>query len=95
MATQSSTLYATNIRHMLDDLTPEKDVTLNVNMDDDVIRGAISAMMVLLPSRRRQKFRRLANRAAPKAVELTAEEKIALELEKEKAIGRRQAGRCT
>ena len=25
MATQSSTLYATNIRHMLDDLTPEKD----------------------------------------------------------------------
>ena len=40
MATQSSTLYATNIRHMLDDLTPEKDGALNVNMDDDVIRGA-------------------------------------------------------
>ena len=40
MAAQSSTLYATNIRHMLDDLTPEKDGVLNVNMDDDVIRGA-------------------------------------------------------
>ena len=40
MAAQSSTLYATNIRHMLDDLTPEKDGALNVNMEDDVIRGA-------------------------------------------------------
>ena len=40
MAAQSSTLYATNIRHMLDDLTPEKDGVLNVNMEDDVIRGA-------------------------------------------------------
>ncbi len=25
MATQASTLYATNIRHMMDDLTPKKD----------------------------------------------------------------------
>ena len=41
MATQSSTLYATNVRHMLDDLTPEKDGTPVVNMDDDVIRGAL------------------------------------------------------
>ncbi|MEC7246139.1 MAG: Re/Si-specific NAD(P)(+) transhydrogenase subunit alpha, partial [Pseudomonadota bacterium] len=40
MAAQSSTLYSTNIRHMLDDLTPEKDGALNVNMDDDVIRSA-------------------------------------------------------
>ena len=40
MATQSSTLYATNIRHMMDDLTPEKDGNPNVNMEDDVIRGA-------------------------------------------------------
>ena len=30
MATQASLLYATNIRHMLSDLTPEKDGVLNV-----------------------------------------------------------------
>ena len=41
MATQSSNLYATNIRHMLDDLTPEKDGTPVINMEDDVIRGAL------------------------------------------------------
>ena len=40
MAAQSSTLYATNIRHMLDDLTPEKDGQISINMEDDVIRGA-------------------------------------------------------
>ncbi|KAF0674986.1 Re/Si-specific NAD(P)(+) transhydrogenase subunit alpha [Profundibacterium mesophilum] len=40
MATQSSTLYATNIRHMLTDLTPEKDGKIVHNMEDDVIRGA-------------------------------------------------------
>jgi NAD(P) transhydrogenase subunit alpha len=41
MATQSSNLYATNVRHMLDDLTPEKDGTPVVDMDDDVIRSAL------------------------------------------------------
>lgn len=40
MAAQSSTLYATNIRHMLTDLTPEKDGVVNHDMEDDVIRGA-------------------------------------------------------
>jgi len=40
MATQSSTLYATNVRHLMTDLTPEKDGTVNHNMEDDVIRGA-------------------------------------------------------
>lgn len=40
MAAQSSTLYATNIRHMMDDLTPEKDGQVNHDMEDDVIRGA-------------------------------------------------------
>ncbi len=40
MATQSSTLYATNVRHMMTDLTPGKDGTVNHNMEDDVIRGA-------------------------------------------------------
>jgi len=40
MAAQSSTLYATNIRHMMADLTPEKDGQTVHNMEDDVIRGA-------------------------------------------------------
>ncbi len=40
MAAQSSTLYATNIRHMMTDLTPEKDGVVNHDMEDDVIRGA-------------------------------------------------------
>ena len=40
MASQASTLYATNIRHMMTDLTPEKDGQINHDMEDDVIRGA-------------------------------------------------------
>ncbi|RVO73504.1 Re/Si-specific NAD(P)(+) transhydrogenase subunit alpha [Sinorhizobium medicae] len=40
MATQASTLYSTNIRHMMADLTPGKDGKLVHNMEDDVIRGA-------------------------------------------------------
>ncbi len=40
MAAQSSTLYSTNIRHMLTDLTPKKDGVIDHNMEDDVIRGA-------------------------------------------------------
>ncbi len=39
LATQSSQLYASNPRHVLTDLTPEKDGVINVNMDDEVIRG--------------------------------------------------------
>ncbi len=40
MAQQSSALYANNIRHMMTDLTPEKDGQINHDMEDDVIRGA-------------------------------------------------------
>lgn len=40
MATQASTLYATNIRHMMTDLTPAKDGVIVHNMEDDVVRGA-------------------------------------------------------
>ncbi|MEM8976448.1 MAG: Re/Si-specific NAD(P)(+) transhydrogenase subunit alpha [Pseudomonadota bacterium] len=43
MATQSSELLSTNIRHLLTDLTPEKDGTIVHDMDDDVIRGATVA----------------------------------------------------
>lgn len=40
MATQSSQLYATNLYHLLTELCPEKDGQININMDDEVIRGA-------------------------------------------------------
>ncbi|MBD3765111.1 MAG: Re/Si-specific NAD(P)(+) transhydrogenase subunit alpha [Rhodobacterales bacterium] len=43
MASQASTLYSTNIRHMLTDLTPKKDGVIHHNMEDDVIRGATVA----------------------------------------------------
>ncbi len=43
MATQSSSLYATNIRHLMTDLTPEKDGQVVHDMEDDVIRGATVA----------------------------------------------------
>lgn len=43
MAAQASLLYATNIRHMLADLTPNKDGVLVHNMEDDVVRGATVA----------------------------------------------------
>jgi NAD(P) transhydrogenase subunit alpha len=39
LAAQSSQLYATNLRHLLTDLTPEKDGTIVVDMEDEIIRG--------------------------------------------------------
>ena len=39
MAAQASTMYASNIRHMIADLTPEKDGVIVHNMEDDIIRG--------------------------------------------------------
>ena len=36
---QSSRLYASNLYHLLNDLTPNKDGIANINMDDEVIRG--------------------------------------------------------
>jgi len=40
LAAQSSQLYATNLRHLLTELTPEKDGHIVVDMEDEVIRGA-------------------------------------------------------
>jgi len=40
LPTQSSQLYGTNLRHLLTDLTPEKDGQIDVNMEDEAIRGA-------------------------------------------------------
>jgi len=40
LSKQSSTLYATNLLRLLEELCKNKDGTINVNMDDEVIRGA-------------------------------------------------------
>ena len=76
MATQSSTLYATNIRHMMDDLTPEKDGTPVINMEDDVIRGATAAFEgeVTFPPPP-PKTKAIAVQKKEKTKELTPEEK--------------------
>ena len=39
LAAQSSQLYGTNLRHLLTDLTPEKDGQIVVDMEDEIIRG--------------------------------------------------------
>ena len=40
LATQSSQLYATNMRHLLTDMCQKKDGVLVIDMDDELIRGA-------------------------------------------------------
>jgi H+-translocating NAD(P) transhydrogenase subunit alpha len=40
LAAQSSQLYATNLRHLLTDMTPKKDGVLVVDFEDEVVRGA-------------------------------------------------------
>ncbi|MEO0575360.1 MAG: Re/Si-specific NAD(P)(+) transhydrogenase subunit alpha [Pseudomonadota bacterium] len=40
LAAQSSQLYGTNLRHLLTDMTPEKDGVAVIDMEDEVIRGA-------------------------------------------------------
>jgi hypothetical protein len=76
MATQSSTLYATNIRHMMTDLTPEKDGKINHNMEDDVIRGATVAFEgeITFPPPP-PKVQAIAAKPKEKVKELTPEEK--------------------
>jgi NAD(P) transhydrogenase subunit alpha len=91
MAAQSSTLYATNIRHMMADLTPEKDGQINHDMEDDVIRGATvtheGAITFPPPPPKVQ-----AIAAKPKEVvpELTPEEKRAQEVAAFKAQTKQQ-----
>ncbi|NIZ12358.1 Re/Si-specific NAD(P)(+) transhydrogenase subunit alpha [Phaeobacter sp. HF9A] len=82
MAAQSSTLYATNIRHMMTDLTPEKDGQVVHNMEDDVIRGATvtHAGEITFPPPP-PKVQAIAAQKKPEpAKELTAEEKRAAEV---------------
>ncbi|SIS99518.1 NAD(P) transhydrogenase subunit alpha [Roseivivax lentus] len=81
MAKQSSLLYSTNIRHLMTDLTPEKDGQVNHNMEDDVIRGATIAheKEVTFPPPPPKTKAIAAQKPKPKEKELTAEEKQAKE----------------
>ncbi len=92
MATQSSTLYSTNIRHMMDDLTPENDGVPVHNMEDDVIRGATvthGGEITFPPPP--PKVQAIAA-AKPKAPEKTPEEIKAEEVAATKAAGLKQTG---
>ena len=40
LPTQASQLYATNLRHLLSDMCPEKNGIANIDMEDEAIRGA-------------------------------------------------------
>ena len=91
MAAQASTLYSTNIRHMMTDLTPEKNGVVNHNMEDDVIRGATvthNGAITFPPPP--PKVQAIAVQKKEKPKELTAEEKRALEVAAFKAQTRNQ-----
>ncbi len=82
MAAQASTLYSTNIRHMMTDLTPAKDGTVVHNMEDDVIRGATVAHAgeITFPPPPPKIQAIAAAKPKEKVKELTPEEKRAREI---------------
>jgi NAD(P) transhydrogenase subunit alpha len=91
MAAQSSTLYSTNIRHMMTDLTPEKNGEVVHDMEDDVIRGAtaVYAREITFPPPP-PKVQAIAVQKKEKPRELTPEEKRAAEVAAFKDQTRRQ-----
>jgi len=93
MATQASTLYATNIRHMMADLTPEKDGTLVHDMEDDVIRGATVTFEgeITYPPPP-PKVQAIASKTPDKAPQKTPEEIAAEEAAAMAKAGRQQTG---
>jgi NAD(P) transhydrogenase subunit alpha len=40
LPTQSSQLYSTNLRHLITDMTPEKDGVITIDFEDEAVRGA-------------------------------------------------------
>ncbi len=93
MAAQSSTLYSNNIRHMVDDLTPENDGVINHNMEDDVIRGATAAFDgdITFPPPP-PKVQAIAAKAKPTVVAKTKEEVAVEEREAMRKAGAQQTG---
>ena len=94
MAAQASTLYSTNIRHMLTDLTPKKDGVIFQNMEDDVIRGATVAKggEITWPPPPPKIAAIAAQKPKEKVKELTVVEKRAVEVAAFKAQTRNQVG---
>ena len=91
MASQASSLYATNIRHMLEDLTPNKDGQIVHDMEDDVIRSATVAYegKITFPPPP-LKVQAIASKKPAAAPEKTAEEIAAEEAAAMKKAGRQQ-----
>ena len=93
MAAQSSALYASNIRHMLADLTPGKNGLVVHNMEDDVIRSAtITHQGLSTYPPPPLKVQAIAEHKKNQVKELSTEEKkeaerIAFRLETKKQIG--------
>jgi NAD(P) transhydrogenase subunit alpha len=94
MATQASSLYATNIRHMMTDLTPKKDGVMVHNMEDDVIRGATVTHQgaITFPPPPPKVAAIAAAKPKEKAKEPTPEEKRAAEAAAFRAQTRQQVG---
>jgi NAD(P) transhydrogenase subunit alpha len=94
MAAQASTLYSTNIRHMLTDLTPKKDGVIQHNMEDDVIRGATVAHVgaVTYPPPPPKVAAIAVQKPKEKAKELTPEERRAQEVAAFRSQTRSQVG---
>ena len=92
MATQSSLLYATNVRHMMTDLTPGKDGQVVHDMEDDVIRGATvtHAGEITYPPPPPKVRAIAAQPITDKPKDLTPEEKRAAETAEFKAATKRQ-----
>ena len=91
MAAQASTLYATNIRHMMTDLTPNKDGVVVHNMEDDVIRSSTvthEGEITFPPPP--LKIQAIAAKSQEKPKELTPEEKRAAEVAAFKAQTKQQ-----
>jgi NAD(P) transhydrogenase subunit alpha len=54
LAKQSSTLYSNNLLRLTEELCKTKDGVINVNMDDDAIRGLTVIKDGASPGRRRR-----------------------------------------
>ena len=102
MAAQASSLYATNIRHLLEDLTPKKakktpkESKIHINTQDDVIRGTLITHKGKItfppPPPKIQAIGTQPAPSTPPPKELSAAESAAIERAKLRAQGWQQAG---
>ena len=92
MASQSSSLYATNIRHLISDLTPEKNGVIHHDMEDDVIRSATVSFDGEITFPPPPPKIQAIGKQAPAKVEKTAEEIAAEEMAAARRAGQQQIG---